>query len=159
MTAGALVLLIVAVTSAACNRQQDATPPANSAESSAQSSSSAGSSDPADAEAPLPAAVSPYDALPEYVQSVMDKPFTGDFDEMVKRRAIRAGVVFNRTHYFIDKAQERGITFESLKNFETELNGRLKTGNLKVHVVMVPLTRDQLYPALAAARSISSRPW
>ena len=82
----------------------------------------------------------------------MDKPFTGDFDEMVKRRSIRAGVVFNRTHYFIDKGQERGLAFESLKNFETELNGRLKTGNLKVHVVMVPMTRDQLYPALSSGK-------
>ena len=82
----------------------------------------------------------------------MDRPFTGDFDEMVKRRSIRAGVVFNRTHYFIDKGQERGLAFESLKNFETELNGRLKTGNLKVHVVMVPMTRDQLYPALSSGK-------
>ena len=52
----------------------------------------------------------------------MDKPFTGDFDEMVKRRSIRVGVTFNRTHYFIDKGQERGITYESLKLFEKELN-------------------------------------
>ena len=48
----------------------------------------------------------------------MDKPFTGDFDELVKRRAIRVGVTFNRTHYFIDRGQERGITFEALKSFE-----------------------------------------
>ena len=39
----------------------------------------------------------------------MDKPFTDDFDAMVKRRAIRVGVTFNRTHYFIDRGQERGI--------------------------------------------------
>jgi hypothetical protein len=38
----------------------------------------------------------------------MDKPFTGDFDALVKRRSIRVGVTFNRTHYFIDKGQERG---------------------------------------------------
>ena len=39
---------------------------------------------------------------------MLDKPFTGDFDEMVKRRAIRVAVTFNRTHYFIDEGQERG---------------------------------------------------
>ena len=38
----------------------------------------------------------------------MDKPFTGDFDEMLKRRAIRVGVTFNRTHYFIDKGKSVG---------------------------------------------------
>jgi membrane-bound lytic murein transglycosylase MltF len=78
----------------------------------------------------------------------MDKPFTGDFDEMVKRRAIRAAVTFNRTHYFIDRGQERGITYEALKSFENDLNADLKTGVLKVHVVIVPLSRDQLQAAL-----------
>ena len=82
----------------------------------------------------------------------MDQPFTGDFDEMVKRRSIRVGVTFNRTHYFIDKGQERGLTYESLKSFENDLNADLKTGNLKVHVVIVPMPRDQLYPALAGGK-------
>ena len=65
----------------------------------------------------------------------MDEPFIGDFDEMIKRRAIRVAVTFNRTHYFIDHGQERGLTFESLKLVENDLNADLKTGNLKVHVV------------------------
>ena len=82
----------------------------------------------------------------------MDKPFTDDFDAMLKRRAIRVAVTFNRTHYFIDKAQERGVTYESLKKFENDLNADLKTGNLKVHVVIVPMTRDQLYPSLASGK-------
>ena len=79
-------------------------------------------------------------------------PFTGDFDELVKRRAIRVAVTFNRTHYFIDMGQERGLTYESLKLFENDLNADLKTGNLKVHVVIVPMSRDQLYPALASGK-------
>ena len=83
---------------------------------------------------------------------VVDKPFTGDFDEMVERRAIRVAATFNRTHYFIDKGQERGITYEALKSFENDLNTDLKTGNLKVHVVIVPMSRDQLYPALSAGK-------
>ena len=56
----------------------------------------------------------------------MDKPFTGDFDEMIKRRAIRVAVTFNRTHYFIDKGEERGMTFEALKRFENDLNAELE---------------------------------
>jgi membrane-bound lytic murein transglycosylase MltF len=82
----------------------------------------------------------------------MDKPFTGDFYELVKRRSIRVGVTFNRTHYFIDKGQERGLTFEALKQFENDLNTDLKTGNLKVHVVIVPMARNQLYPALSSGK-------
>ena len=102
---------------------------------------------PAD-EAPLPETASPFDALPEQVRTVLDKPFTGDLDALVKRRAIRVAVTYNRTHYFIDRGQERGLAFESLKSFETDLNTDLKTGNLKVNVVLLPMSRDQLYPAL-----------
>jgi len=103
-------------------------------------------------DAPIPPTPSPYDALPEAIRLTLDKPFTGDLDEMVKRRAIRVAVTFNRTHYFIDKGQERGLTFESLKQFEKDLNEELKTGNLKVHVVILPIPRDQMYSALATGK-------
>ena len=101
------------------------------------------------AEAPVPDAPSPYDALPEGVRRMADTPFSGDLDAMVTRRGIRVAVTFNRTHYFIDRGQERGATYEAVKSFEKDLNTELKTGNLKVHVVIVPLSRDQLYPALS----------
>ena len=136
---GVLVLLIVA-TAAACGNQQ--TPPGPSTATPATPPASL------TADAPIPDTASPLDALPEAVRLSLDKPFTGDFDEMVKRRAIRVGVTFNRTHYFIDKGQERGLTYEALKSFENDLNTDLKTGNLKVHVVIVPMSRDQLQPAL-----------
>jgi membrane-bound lytic murein transglycosylase MltF len=126
-------LILTAVT--ACSGEQASAPPAAAAD-----------------ETPIPPTASPYDALPPAVRAVMDKPFTGDYDEMLKRRAIRAGVTFNRTHYFIDQGQERGLAFESLKQFETDLNTELKTGNLKVHVVMLPMPRDQLYAALTSGR-------
>jgi membrane-bound lytic murein transglycosylase MltF len=101
---------------------------------------------------PLPNVPSPYDALPEETRGLLDDPFTGDLDEMVKRRIIRAGVVFNRTQYFIDRGVQRGISYESIKLFEDELNKRLKTGLLKVHVAFVPLGRDQLFPALQSGK-------
>jgi membrane-bound lytic murein transglycosylase MltF len=100
----------------------------------------------------LPPVESPYDALPEAVRGLLDQTFTGDFDQMVKRRLIRAGVVFNRTQYFIDRGQQRGLVYESLRLFEEQVNIRLKTGKLPVHVAFVPLTRDQLFPALIAGK-------
>jgi membrane-bound lytic murein transglycosylase MltF len=102
----------------------------------------------ADADEALPEVPSPYDALPEEARNVLDKPFTGDLDEMVKRRLVRAGVVYNRTQYFIDRGVQRGISYEAITLFEEELNKRLKTGLLKVHVAVVPLPRDQLFQAL-----------
>ena len=71
---------------------------------------------------------------------------------MVKRRVIRAGVTFNRTHYFIDKGQQRGAAYEALMNFEEALNAQLKTGLLRVHVAVVPLPRDMLIPALTEGK-------
>src|SRR6478735_4741739 len=134
-------VLLASAASAACTSRQQETPPATTAVAT-----------PSEADAPIPATTSPLDALPEAVRSKLDNPFTGDFDEMVKRRAIRVGVTFNRTHYFIDKGQERGLTYEALKLFENDLNTDLKTGNLKVHVVMMPMSRDQLYPALTSGK-------
>ena len=101
---------------------------------------------------PLPPETSPYDALPENARVILDRPFTGDFDEMVKRRVIRAGVVYNRTQYFIDSGVQRGISYESIRLFEEEVNKRLKTGLLKVHVAVLPLAREQLFPALEAGK-------
>ncbi len=40
------------------------------------------------------------------------------------------------------------MTYEALKLFEKDLNTDFKTGNLKVHVVIVPMTRDLLKTAL-----------
>ena len=54
-------------------------------------------------DAPIPPTKSPFDALPEAVQKALDQPFTGDLDAQIKRRAIRVGVTYNRTHYFIDR--------------------------------------------------------
>lgn len=82
------------------------------------------------------------------MRSLIHQPFTGDFDEMVKRRVIRAGVPFNRTYYFIDKGVQRGLTYEYLTLFEEQLNKKLKTGNLKVHVVLLPMPRDLLFASL-----------
>ena len=86
--------------------------------------------------------------LPAEVRRLIDRPYTGDFDGMVEHRMIRAGVTFNRTHYFVDRGVQRGVAYEYLKLFEDELNKKLKTGNLKINVVFVPLPRDMLLPAL-----------
>jgi membrane-bound lytic murein transglycosylase MltF len=99
-------------------------------------------------EEPLPAVPSPYDALPAAARTLLDKPFTGDLDAMVERRLIRAGVVFNRTQYFVDRGTQRGMAYDSIRLFEEELNTRLKIGALRVHIAFVPLQRDQLFQAL-----------
>jgi membrane-bound lytic murein transglycosylase MltF len=144
------VAVLMTGVAAACSGPKDEKPattgaatPAVSAPAPASTGTSASAAD-----ASAPEAPSPYDALPAAVRAALDKPFTGDFDAQIARRLIRVGVTFNRTHYFIDKGEQKGLTYESLKLFEDELNAERKTGNLKINVAFVPLKRDQLYPAL-----------
>lgn len=81
-----------------------------------------------------------------------NKPWKGDFDAMAERRVIRALVVYSRTFYFVDRAEQHGSTYEGLKEFENAINKQLGTGALKVHVAFIPVTRDQLLPALIEGR-------
>ena len=90
--------------------------------------------------------------LPEGVREALLKPYTGDFDGMVKRRLIRIGVTFNRTFYFVDKGIPRGVVYDYGRYLEERLNADLKTGNMKVHVFFVPLPRDMLLPGLVEGK-------
>ena len=95
-----------------------------------------------------PAADAPSDAA---ITAAL-KPWTGDLDGMVRRRFIRVLVTFNKTNYFVDRADQHGATYEAGKLFETFLNTRLKTRNIKVNLVFVAVSRDRLCPALAEGR-------
>lgn len=74
--------------------------------------------------------------------------FTGDYPEMQKRRAIRVLVPYSKTFYFLDGAEQKGVTYEILKEFEKFMNKELQTKHLKMHLVIVPTTRDRLIPGL-----------
>ncbi len=76
----------------------------------------------------------------------------GDFDGMVERRYIRALVSYSKTYYFLDGPRQRGTAYEAFSLFEDWLNQELGTGALKMHVLIIPVRRDQLLPALAEGR-------
>jgi len=76
------------------------------------------------------------------------KAWTGDLDGMIERRMIRVLTVPNRTNYFVDRGTQRGLTYEAGKELEKILNEKLKLGARKLHVVFVPVRRDQLLPGL-----------
>jgi membrane-bound lytic murein transglycosylase MltF len=91
--------------------------------------------------------------LPEAMRDLVLRPATGDLDAMIKRRMVRIGATFNRTFYFIDKGVQHGVTYEYGQLVEERLNKHLKTGlDNKVHVVVMPLPRSQLLPALLDGR-------
>jgi membrane-bound lytic murein transglycosylase MltF len=146
-----LAALALAAAIAGCSSPAPA-PPAAQAKPAAASATPAvqpAPASPGEEAIPPPAYES---ALPEEMRSKVDTPFTGDFDAMVGRRMIRAGVPFNRSFYFVDKGLQRGLSYEYLMQFEEALNKKLKTGTLKVHVVLLPAPRDALIPLLRAGK-------
>ena len=99
------------------------------------------------AQSPAPPRPPPAAAL-----SVQAQIFKGDLGEMKKRRVIRAGVAYNRTHYFIDQGVQRGMAYDALKAFEDDLNAGIKSQLDKVNVVFFPMSRDEMAAALLEGR-------
>ena len=74
----------------------------------------------------------------------------GDYPSLAERRAVRMLVVYSKTFYFIDKGQQRGITYDMGMELEKHLNANNKDKTRPIRVVFIPVARDQLLPALAA---------
>jgi membrane-bound lytic murein transglycosylase MltF len=93
------------------------------------------------------AATQPSFALPS-----LDTPFAGDLDGMIQRRVIRILAPYSKTFYFVDRGVQRGLIYEIGEILERDLNKRLKTGNVKVHVAIIPMTQSEFIPALRWGR-------
>ena len=145
-----LILLMLT----ACDKPADSAPEAPLTSDAPENPVSTGNSDTtADA---AKEDVTPEQSL-EDMQSrlklkVLTEPWSGDLDGMVKRRVIRVLTVYGIGRYFLDGPQEKGIAYEMFKGFETSLNKELKTGPLAVHVIFIPVSRDELLPGLLNGR-------
>ena len=80
------------------------------------------------------------------------RKWTGDLDGMIERRVIRVLTTYSKTNYFIDGGTPRGLVFDSFQMFEDALNKKLKNKNIRVHVVVLPVSHDDLIPALLEGR-------
>jgi hypothetical protein len=105
----------------------------------AQTTAPAPAQAPAKASAQAPAK-EPSDKSTLTLSRTPPKPWTGDLDGMVKRRAIRVLVPYSKTFYFVDRAVQRGLSYDVTRLLEAELNKKLKTGNIRVHVICVPVS-------------------
>lgn len=74
--------------------------------------------------------------------------FTGDLDQMRERRVIRALVTYSPTDFFIKDGAIRGIQADLLQAYEDYLNKDVKRAVDKVRIKYIPVTFDQLFPAL-----------
>jgi membrane-bound lytic murein transglycosylase MltF len=82
----------------------------------------------------------------------LQQKWTGDFKAMAERGIIRALVVYSKTFYFLDGATQRGLSYDALQEFEKYVNKQLGTKTVKVKVVITPVRRDKLLPALVEGR-------
>jgi len=79
--------------------------------------------------------------------------WTGDLDVMAQRRVIRVLVPYSKTLYFVDLGGvQRGISYDFMRAFEDDLNQRLGRGDLRIHAVFIPVSRDQLIPMLVGGQ-------
>ena len=124
-------------------------PPATAAPGASDASAPADAQDQALAAAPAL-------ELPDSYSNLLAPRFD-DLDAMLKRRAIRVLVVQSKLFYFVDQGQQRGLTYDNLKMFEDFFNLKFKTGNLRVHVIPIPVARDQLLAAPAAGLTITAQ--
>ncbi|HEX5768484.1 MAG TPA: transporter substrate-binding domain-containing protein, partial [Burkholderiales bacterium] len=84
----------------------------------------------------------------------MARPWTGDLDGMIERRAVRALVAPSRMQYWIDRGRQSGAEYELLRKFEEVLNNEYKSKRKHIHINVhfIPTARDELIPALLQGR-------
>jgi membrane-bound lytic murein transglycosylase MltF len=80
-----------------------------------------------------------------------NRPWKGDFKQMLERRQIRVLIPYSRTLFFIDKGHERGVTAEQARDLERFINRKhaRQLGKRPLTVYLIPTTRDKLLPHLA----------
>ena len=67
---------------------------------------------------------------------------------MVKRRNIRALVLYSRSGFFYVNGRPQGIYYEALRAFEQSMNQKLQTGKQPVQVTFIPVRPEQAEKAL-----------
>jgi membrane-bound lytic murein transglycosylase MltF len=78
--------------------------------------------------------------------------WTGDLDEMENQRTIRVLTIYGLGRYFLEGGRPKGLTYDLFKAFEDFVNERMGKGHLRVHVVFIPVSRDQLLSKLVEGR-------
>jgi membrane-bound lytic murein transglycosylase MltF len=156
-----IVLALVATT--ACGRPEpptasavaDAAPKDSAPRDPASPQAPAPSPAPASPEAQAPPQGPPQEPAPSADATPPDElvarlllPWHGDLDRLLERRYIRMLVTFNKTHYFLDGARQRGATYEGGRLFEDALNAGVKDHQKRVTIVFLPVSRDRLLQAL-----------
>ncbi len=74
--------------------------------------------------------------------------WSGDLDGMIERKMIRVVTPYGGYMYYFEDGRPRGATWELADHLERQINDELGRRNVRVFVVVIPLARDKLIPAL-----------
>lgn len=85
------------------------------------------------------------------IDGLFPEPHTGDLDTMSELGVVRVLTVYSTGQYYIHRGEERGITKEIAVLFERFLNRNNKS-SVKQRVLIVPVARNELIPALLDGR-------
>ena len=99
----------------------------------------------------LPNLLTSLDSLPEGTRRALE-PWTGDLPDMAERRVVRLLTVHEPMFFGFDGRRQSGLIAEAAVALEEFLNQRLERNQLKVVVLVQPVTRDLLIPFLEEGR-------
>ena len=80
------------------------------------------------------------------------RPWTGDFDGMLKRRSVRILVPYSKSQFFVSRGQQLGAVAELGGQLDQWLNAKYKTRAERINVWFIPVPRDDLLSALKDGR-------
>ena len=105
---------------------------------------------------PVPGAAGDGPASPSDQQQIARsrvlQSWKGDLDGMIERRVIRVLTTYSKTGFFIDKGAQYGLVHDAFRVFEDDLNKQLRNKNIRVQVMILPVSHDDLIPALLEGR-------
>ena len=131
--------MLAGVALVSCQGRPEPRPAAQSPAAAASNAAADDTLEPAPEATPLPAGLAPF-----------VKPWKGDLDGMLKRRVIRVLTVQSPIFYFVDRGRQVGLVYDAVKLFEQKLNDRVGKKVVTVHVIVIPVPRDQLLSRLVA---------
>ena len=92
------------------------------------------------------------DLLPQRL-GILATPAFGDLDAMEERRIIRVLVVPGGPQFFYYQGKPRGMVAELLAMLQQEMNASLDRRLDQVEIVLMPVSRDRLIPALLSGQA------
>jgi membrane-bound lytic murein transglycosylase MltF len=95
------------------------------------------------AEPPQPKATTRLEAR------INGEKWTGDLDGIAKRRLLRILAVPTALGFYFNGSQMQGAMYDMGRELERELNKKLKTGNLAIAAVFIPVAREEMIAKLA----------